>query len=99
MKSKNLIWILIFILLFGFAIWYIVNKISEAPPQLIGGCGTVTPGLENQCCRNQGFDFWNKETLQCEYSDVFCTQDAKLCPDGSWVGRSPPNCEFDACPL
>lgn len=29
---------------------------------------------------------------------VFCTQDAKLCPDGSYVGRTGPNCEFSACP-
>ena len=29
---------------------------------------------------------------------VFCTQDAKQCPDGSYVGRSGPNCEFKPCP-
>jgi cytoskeletal protein RodZ len=29
---------------------------------------------------------------------VFCTQDVKLCPDGSYVGRQPPRCEFSACP-
>ncbi|MFA5947249.1 MAG: hypothetical protein WC813_04495 [Patescibacteria group bacterium] len=29
---------------------------------------------------------------------VFCTQDAKQCPDGSYVARHGPNCEFDACP-
>lgn len=29
---------------------------------------------------------------------VFCTMDAKLCPDGSSVGRVGPNCEFAACP-
>jgi hypothetical protein len=28
---------------------------------------------------------------------VMCIQDAKQCPDGSWVGRSGPNCEFK-CP-
>ncbi|HEY4479952.1 MAG TPA: hypothetical protein VJB58_00585 [Candidatus Paceibacterota bacterium] len=28
---------------------------------------------------------------------VFCTQDAILCSDGSYVGRSGPNCEFE-CP-
>jgi hypothetical protein len=28
---------------------------------------------------------------------VMCTQDAKQCADGSWVGRSGPNCEF-VCP-
>jgi hypothetical protein len=29
---------------------------------------------------------------------VFCTMDAKICPDGSSVGRVPPSCEFEACP-
>lgn len=30
--------------------------------------------------------------------DVACTQEAKLCPDGSYVSRTGPNCEFTACP-
>ena len=29
---------------------------------------------------------------------VVCTMEAKLCPDGSSVGRTGPNCEFAACP-
>jgi hypothetical protein len=29
---------------------------------------------------------------------VFCTMEAKICPDGSSVGRVPPTCEFAACP-
>lgn len=29
---------------------------------------------------------------------VACTDDAKICPDGSAVGRVDPNCEFAACP-
>ncbi len=29
---------------------------------------------------------------------VACTMDAKLCPDGSYVGRVAPNCEFALCP-
>lgn len=29
---------------------------------------------------------------------VACTMEAKLCPDGSYVGRSGPNCDFDLCP-
>lgn len=28
----------------------------------------------------------------------FCTEDAKICPDGSAVGRTGPNCEFAKCP-
>lgn len=27
-----------------------------------------------------------------------CTMEAKLCPDGSYVGRTGPNCEFAPCP-
>lgn len=30
--------------------------------------------------------------------DVFCTEDAKICPDGTGVGRVPPSCEFAPCP-
>lgn len=29
---------------------------------------------------------------------VACTQEARLCPDGSYVGRTGPQCEFAACP-
>lgn len=30
---------------------------------------------------------------------VMCTMDAKMCPDGSYVGRSGPSCAFAACPV
>lgn len=43
------------------------------------------------------------EDVQSEDSEVVesvaCTMDAKLCPDGSAVGRTGPNCEFAACPV
>jgi hypothetical protein len=29
---------------------------------------------------------------------VACTMEAKLCPDGSYVSRTGPNCEFESCP-
>mgnify|MGYP003403307495 FL=1 len=31
-------------------------------------------------------------------AEVACTMEAKLCPDGSAVGRSGPRCEFAPCP-
>lgn len=31
-------------------------------------------------------------------SPVACTQEAKLCPNGTYVGRTGPNCEFAPCP-
>jgi len=30
--------------------------------------------------------------------DTGCTQEAKQCPDGTWVGRTGPRCEFAPCP-
>ncbi|GEM_PF-2658339 len=37
---------------------------------------------------------------QTEKTDrkIFCTQEAKQCSDGTWVGRTGPNCEFSKCP-
>lgn len=29
---------------------------------------------------------------------VACTMEAKECPDGTFVGRVPPTCEFAPCP-
>ncbi|NYZ77745.1 eight-cysteine-cluster domain-containing protein [Candidatus Micrarchaeota archaeon] len=34
----------------------------------------------------------------CIQPPVACTMEAKLCPDGSYVGRVPPDCEFEECP-
>lgn len=30
---------------------------------------------------------------------IACTQEAKICPDGSSVGRTGPNCDFAECPI
>lgn len=31
-------------------------------------------------------------------SEVVCTMDVKQCPDGTYVARVPPDCEFAPCP-
>lgn len=34
--------------------------------QIVGAsCGTVTPGQNNACCQNKGFDYWNSEKNEC----------------------------------
>jgi hypothetical protein len=38
-----------------------------------------------------------KSTTSCP-PVVFCPQDAKMCPDGSFVGRVAPSCAFAPCP-
>ncbi len=46
-----------------------------------------------------GGAYWLIHTKSNPDSDgVFCTADALLCPDGSGVGRSGPQCKFKACP-
>src|SRR3989338_5053959 len=43
-----------------------------------------------------GYFVVNRQTD--EPTPIACTQEAKLCPDGSAVGRTGPNCEFAECP-
>jgi len=43
-----------------------------------------------------GYSIWKGGSGEDDI--VFCTQDAMLCPDGSYVGRNGPNCEFAPCP-
>jgi len=40
------------------------------------------------------WQFWPKSDTE----PVVCTQEAKVCPDGSSVSRIGPNCEFAECP-
>lgn len=68
-------------------------------------CGPA-PGVPSQTCADgsmagpscepaaDGTCAWT--VRECE--DVSCTGDARLCADGSAVGREPPSCEFPACP-
>lgn len=43
--------------------------------------------------------FYGAFLLKKPGQKVACTMEAKLCPDGSYVGRTGPNCEFAACPV
>jgi hypothetical protein len=46
------------------------------------------------------YQYWwlPKEEAKNQQKPVACTEEAKLCSDGSVVGRTGPNCEFVACP-
>lgn len=52
------------------------------------GCGLGFCNEKNICELGGGY---------CVYP-VACTKDAKICPDGTAVGRIPPTCEFAICP-
>jgi len=40
----------------------------------------------------------SEENIGTPNEPVVCTMDAKICPDGSAVGRTGPSCEFAPCP-
>lgn len=42
--------------------------------------------------------YWQMRPAGPFWQEQGCTTEAKICPDGSAVGRSGPNCEFAACP-
>jgi hypothetical protein len=46
------------------------------------------------------FFYWqqNRPFLFTEPAQMACTEEAKICPDGSAVGRQGPDCEFAECP-
>jgi putative hemolysin len=48
-----------------------------------------------------GIFYWqNKTNQQIKMpAQRACTMEAKLCDDGSYVGRTEPNCEFAPCPI
>ncbi len=47
------------------------------------------------CQKNYVINYVNIETPQI--NKKACTEEAKVCPDGSAVGRTGPNCEFAPC--
>lgn len=60
-------------------------------------------------CADAGYPIMESYPEQCRTPDgrnfvrevngpTACTMDAKICPDGTAVGRTGPNCEFEACP-
>jgi eight-cysteine-cluster-containing protein len=43
---------------------------SEDSEEIVGaGCGTVSPGYNDECCQNKGYDSYNIETAECILSE------------------------------
>lgn len=45
-----------------------------------------------------GVWFFAGKNYSAKTKPVACTEEAKVCPNGSLVGRSGPKCEFTPCP-
>lgn len=58
----------------------------------------VTESNPPQCRTPDGRVFTGPAYVADPPVGTFCPMDAKMCPDGSYVGRTGPNCTFPACP-
>jgi len=67
-----------------------VDMSRDCPDFCTGIAGHLETRCVNYQCQNIPRPGWNQP--------VACTEEAKVCPDGSAVGRTGPNCEFAPCP-
>jgi hypothetical protein len=79
------------------------NPTTQCPP--FPGCppeGSLMPwnicwGDVSTRCPSSTYKKKSKGIIEGT-GDTGCTQEAKQCPDGTWVGRTGPRCEFAPCP-
>ncbi len=50
-----------------------------------------------------GYEYFTKDSspvseIPSRTDEIMCTMDARMCPDGSYVGRQGPDCQFQLCP-
>jgi hypothetical protein len=49
--------------------WGFLAKDDKNKEQIVGAsCGTVTPGYNDECCQNKGYDKWNSEKGECVFN-------------------------------
>jgi hypothetical protein len=50
--------------------WGFLAKDVKDESLLGESCGTVALGQNDICCQNKGYDYWNQETEECEFSQI-----------------------------
>jgi len=48
--------------------WWSFLAKDEGEQILGASCGTVTPGQNDACCINKGYDIWNSDTGECQFN-------------------------------
>ena len=84
-------------------------QIPEGCETWFDGCNNCMVGKKGimACTRKMCFPGGEKEPKCIKFKEedgideepVACTLEAKVCPNGSTVGRTGPDCEFTSCPL
>jgi hypothetical protein len=101
--KKFLLWFILIIAVMAI----VLGGLAFAYTSYVSGhCPAYTPPLNDGPCLGKmvsgGFDKKGCPVPDwCEVKNtqsVVCSTDAKVCPDGSYVSRTGPNCEFKECP-
>jgi hypothetical protein len=75
-----------------------VNNTKINFPDIVNNLPTSTTSSGSKSSfQNQDEQNAVRERVRLNSEPVACTMDAKMCPDGSYVGRTGPKCEF-VCP-
>lgn len=78
-----------------------LNTLATTRTLFIGAFFTAISFFISGCGSTPEKDQADKQAMTDETRTGFmivCTQDAKQCPDGSYVSRAGHRCEFAACP-
>ncbi len=83
-------------LIFIFIVLIIVTAVTIAtsPKKVVTPIQSASGTINN----NQTTPPSNTSNVPPKSGQVACTMEAKACPDGSYVSRTGPNCEFALCP-
>jgi hypothetical protein len=90
-KINSSFWQLIsyvFVALIAGYIGFFLAKNQQAPADLISGTCKISPVQIEQP---------GKINNEKPTESKICTQEAKMCPNGMYVSRTGPNCEFSPC--
>jgi hypothetical protein len=82
-----------------------IEEEDELEEELLGSsCGTVTPGMQNECCLNKGYEGWDEEEFKCigERSREQSRERIKFgennqveCPEGCVCSGQTVKCSFE----
>lgn len=100
LNHSQIIWILVLLILIAMLIypqlikkdtWVAISSFQEC----MDAGHPIMESYPRQCHDgNQTF----VEEIEEDTHTTACPDDGKICPDGSFVGREWPSCEFAACP-
>jgi hypothetical protein len=105
MKAPSF-WLFVVLVLIAACVGYFLGRVPYSEEEITSFEECVAAGYPvmesypEQCMTPEGKSFTREVDSVPSNPDqpVFCTLDAKICPDGTAVGRTGPNCEFAPCP-